>query len=317
MLTAEQVQERANYIGASDTSTILGLNKYKTPLELWLEKTGQKELDDLSDNESVHFGNVLEDIVAQEYARRNNAKVQRRNSRVISQDFPFMSALLDRVVVGEKRPLEIKTTHEMLGSQWGDVGTDDIPDHPLVQVMHQMIVLKTSIWPELESADVAVLIGGNKYRDYTVAYDADLAGVIIEQNRAFWNCVETMTPPEIKTVGDVELLYPIDNGKFIAATEQDAEALARLARLTKDAKAFTDEIDEIKAAMKKRILGASGIDDPQGILGADGVPLCTYKAPKASARFDAKKFIKENPQLAADYMATVQGSRRFLNKVKV
>ena len=65
MFTAE---ERRNYIGGSDIAAILGMSRWKTPLKLWLEKTGEVEPDDLSENEAVQLGIELEDFVAQKFA---------------------------------------------------------------------------------------------------------------------------------------------------------------------------------------------------------------------------------------------------------
>ena len=68
MFTAE---ERKSYIGGSDISVVMGMSRWKTPLALWLEKTGEVEPEDLSKKEAVHFGIKLEALVAEEFAERN------------------------------------------------------------------------------------------------------------------------------------------------------------------------------------------------------------------------------------------------------
>ena len=55
---------RNSGIGGSDAADVLGLNKWKSPFQLCLEKTGQTETDDLSSNEYVYWGNILELVVA-------------------------------------------------------------------------------------------------------------------------------------------------------------------------------------------------------------------------------------------------------------
>lgn len=47
-LTAENIENRKKGIGASECAIVLGLCKYKSPYELWLEKTGRKEPEDIS-----------------------------------------------------------------------------------------------------------------------------------------------------------------------------------------------------------------------------------------------------------------------------
>jgi len=89
-LTAEQLDERRHGIGGSDAGAILGVNPYRTPLQVWLEKTGKAEPDDLSDNEAVTWGNVLEDTIAREYSRRTGHRVQRRNATLTHRECPWM-----------------------------------------------------------------------------------------------------------------------------------------------------------------------------------------------------------------------------------
>ena len=55
------LSERKKGIGGSDASVIVGLNKWTSPFTRWMEKTGQAEAEDLSDNEYVYWGNVLEE----------------------------------------------------------------------------------------------------------------------------------------------------------------------------------------------------------------------------------------------------------------
>lgn len=308
MLTSEQLEERKGSLGASDASTILGLNKYKTPIALWLEKTGQVEPEDISGKEAVHFGNVLEDIVAQEYARRNELTVRKHEQRIYSADWPFMSALLDRVIVEQDRPLEIKTTHELLGKDWGDIDTDEIPDHPLVQVQHQMIVMQTE-QPGLNSAAVAVLIGGNKYRDYDIKFDIDLAQTIVTKEAEFWNCVENGIQPEITTVEDLATLYAYDNGKSILATDVQIANWQRITDLKANVKTLYEDIEALEFDFKKA-LGPNA----ELLIGNDGNPLITWKKAKDSTKFNAAKLEKDNPDLYRTYLMPTIGSRRFLVK---
>ena len=72
---------RKKGIGGSDVAAILGFSPYKSPYQLWLDKTGRSERKE-SQNESAHFGNLLEDVVAKEFSRRSGMKVQRVTQRL-------------------------------------------------------------------------------------------------------------------------------------------------------------------------------------------------------------------------------------------
>ena len=66
MFTAE---ERRQYIGGSDIAAVMGMSRWKTPLTLWLEKTGEIESTTNSNNEAVELGRELEDFVAKKFTR--------------------------------------------------------------------------------------------------------------------------------------------------------------------------------------------------------------------------------------------------------
>jgi len=61
---------RKTYLGGSDLGAVIGVNKYKTALDVYLEKTS--EFVEEVNNDATYWGNVLEDVVAQEYSKRVN-----------------------------------------------------------------------------------------------------------------------------------------------------------------------------------------------------------------------------------------------------
>jgi putative phage-type endonuclease len=70
---------RSKYVGGSDASIVLGVNKWKSPFELWLEKSGQIDIKENDNgNEAMYWGNVLEEVVAKEFTARTGKKVRRK-----------------------------------------------------------------------------------------------------------------------------------------------------------------------------------------------------------------------------------------------
>lgn len=303
MLTAEQLEQRKSGIGGSDCGSILGLNKYASPLDVYLDKIGESEPKDLSDNEAVHFGNVLEDVVAREYMRRFDVKVQRRNKQIKHPEFPFMLANLDRVVVGEKKVLEIKTAGQYMADDWGEEDTDEVPHSYLAQVMHYLIVTGFKV------ADVAVLIGGRNFRRYTIPYDITLADMIIEKEAEFWQRVLDRDPPEPTTVEDLSTLYAYDNGKAVLATDIQIAKWQRLKDLKGNVKTLDTDIEALEFDLKKA-LGPN----MELLLGDDGRPIITWKKAKDSMRFNEAALKKDNPAVHKAYLKETTGSRRFLVK---
>ncbi|MEK4219995.1 YqaJ viral recombinase family protein [Bacillus sp. FSL L8-0222] len=175
----EWLLERRKGIGGSDASVILGINKWQTPFELWLDKTGQVPVSE-SGSEAAYFGSLLEDIVAKEFEIRSGKKVRRRKAMLRHPKHDFILANVDRMIVGEKAILECKTTSAYNMKEWED---DEIPDSYIVQVQHYLGVLG----PEYKKAYFAVLIGGNKFVWKEIERDDELIAMIFQAEIEFWN----------------------------------------------------------------------------------------------------------------------------------
>ena len=67
-------ENRHEYIGASDIGVIMGVGLFKTPFELWCEKTQKinpEEKFTEEQKEIMEMGNLLEDVIAQKYAKKH------------------------------------------------------------------------------------------------------------------------------------------------------------------------------------------------------------------------------------------------------
>jgi putative phage-type endonuclease len=105
--TREQfVEDRRRYLGASDMAAILGVDEHKTALDVYNEKLGLVEC--FAGNKQTERGQRLENVAAQEYAAHTGRKVHRRRTELIHPKYEFIRGHIDRRVVGDKRPVEIK-----------------------------------------------------------------------------------------------------------------------------------------------------------------------------------------------------------------
>lgn len=176
MTHEEWLLDRRKGIGGSDVATILGLNKWKSPYQLWLEKTNQVEVE-YTESEPAYWGNVLEEVVAKEFQERTGKKVRRRNQVFEHKKHSFLRANIDRDVVGENAILECKTAHFYLGKDWEG---EDIPLSYLCQVQHYMSVL------DRDYAYIAVLIGGQRFVWKKIERDQELIDMITNLLVTFW-----------------------------------------------------------------------------------------------------------------------------------
>jgi len=281
-------------IGGSDAAAILGASRYKTRADVWLEKLGQAP--ETAENAAMHWGTVLEPVIREEYSATMGLEVK-QPPMMRSQEHPFMLANVDGIA-GD-RILEIKTARN--DADWGEPGTDEIPLEYAAQVHHYMIVTGLVV------ADVAVLIGGSDFRIYTVEADRELHVAMIDREREFWRLVETDTMPEPTDAREVQALFAKDNGATVQASEAVYLACQRLKAVKDSLKQLDAEKDLLEGQIKHAIGEAA-------VLELDGMTLATWKAAKDSQRFDSDTFKTAHPELFAQYLKTVPGSRRFLLK---
>lgn len=145
MLRNEWLEERKKGIGGSDASVIMGLNPYKTTVDLWKEKTGRIVAEDISDKEYVKYGTLAEEYLRELFKLdfpKYNVKHE-ENTIIKHTKYPFLFASLDGTLTnkdtGEKGVLEIKTTN-ILNNAQKEKWNNRIPDNYFCQVLHYLNV---------------------------------------------------------------------------------------------------------------------------------------------------------------------------------
>lgn len=196
----EWLEWRRKGIGGSDVSAICNMNRYRSPMAVYLDKIG--ELPPIEENESMYWGNRLEDIVADEFSVRTNLRVRRDNKILQHPDYPFMLANIDRWVIGTNAGLECKTANEYAKDDWNG---EQVPKEYALQCHHYMAVTGADRWY------CAVLIGGNKYEWRVIERDEEIIKDLIEIESNFWNNhVLKKVPPAFSAHDDGLLreMYP-------------------------------------------------------------------------------------------------------------
>lgn len=145
MLRNEWLEERKKGIGGSDASVIMGLNPYKTTVDLWKEKTGRIVAEDISNKEYVKYGTLAEEYLRELFKLdfpKYNVKHE-ENSIIKHPKYPFLFASLDGSLTnkdtGERGVLEIKTTN-ILNNAQKEKWNNRIPDNYFCQVLHYLNV---------------------------------------------------------------------------------------------------------------------------------------------------------------------------------
>jgi predicted phage-related endonuclease len=195
MLTPEQVEFRKSAIGGSDIPVLLDVARsfggsQKSRFDLWLEKTGRVEAEDLSGNKAVEAGNYIEAALLK-YASDHLGKVTTRNLLRRATGLPIRSNI-DGILVGPKEPVECKAEGLMWETRdgWGEEGTGNVPFDIIAQCHGHMIALNADV------CHVVALLHGRGFCIFKVEYERVIAEEIIDRAIKFWHCVTTDTPPD-------------------------------------------------------------------------------------------------------------------------
>lgn len=297
MSREEWLAARRKGIGGSDAAAVMGLNPYKSPVELYLEKIAEDAPPD-GGSEAAYWGTVLEEPVARRYAELHPGASVRRNRHILTHpEHGYMLANIDREVRqdGETYGLEIKTASANTSRHWED---GNAPVWYVLQCQHYMAVTG---WRKFV---IAALIGGQTYVEREIPRDDAIIGRLAEQEGEFWRGVETRTPPEwdgSKSAWQVlRELYPKSvPGEAVRlpdALASDLKMYKELAAALKAQRAEAAETERRAEAVRQRVADAMGTAET-GLLPGFKVTYKTVSMPEkvVKAYTYRRMTIKETP----------------------
>lgn len=300
MLTDSQKQQRKLGIGGSDAAAICGLSKYKTPLQVYYEKTDATY--EVEQNEKMYWGNAHEITVLKEYEKRTGRKVLITNVTKIHKDFEFIRGNLDGFIEQENAILECKTTEAYDLSEWGEPGTDEFPDEYILQCAHYSMITGA------DYVDVAVLIGLSDFRIYKYIKNKNVEDYLLDQEVSFWsNNVLKQIPPDPITIEDVKLRWKNHKADDYAIASQEIEFMFESLKILKETiKDFEGQKEAVEFQIKKFIQDSEGLKNDRGKV------LATWKTQNIS-RLDINALKIKEPEIYKNYLMN-GSSRVFLLK---
>lgn len=161
----EWLKERLTYLGATDVSAIVGLNPYQSSHDVWLLKKG---LLSVPETIPMRAGTYMETFIAQEFQRENQVKCLR--SRTYKHGtYSFLACNPDREIKwnGIDAILECKNVGHWASKNFGQDGSDQIPEHYLIQIMWQLLITKKDL------VVLAALIDNRELRTYFYSFNPE------------------------------------------------------------------------------------------------------------------------------------------------
>lgn len=200
---AEWLKNRTR-IGGSDASAVIGMNPYKTNVELWLEKTGQITPVDISDKPFVKYGTEAESLL-RELFKLDFPQYQvfyEENNLFLNDKYPWGHYSADGWLTdqdGRKGILEIKTT-EILQSMQKEKWNQRIPDNYYIQLLHGLLIMEADF--AVLKAQLKTVFDGVPYLQ-TKHYFVERAEVeedikyLASAEERLWGCVQNRKKPDL------------------------------------------------------------------------------------------------------------------------
>lgn len=298
------LEVRKNGIGSSEVATIVGLNPWETPYQLWRRKVcldAPKQ-----ENFAMKAGHYLEDAVSRFWADETGRKIIKRSAGdwiIRDNDRPFLQVSPDRTYwLGESRANSDKGILECKTTQM-NIDADDLPKHWFCQVQYQLGVAGYT------QGSLAWLCSAREFGYTDITLVPDFYAWLTDEVARFWrDNIQEGKEPDIVNVGDVLLKYNRHtNGKSIEVSDEVFAAYQQL----KDVRKELAQLDERKEALEAKIKIA--FKDAEA-LAHNGETIATWRSPKPTRRFDTKRFQADYPGMAEDYYTETQGARRLLLK---
>lgn len=298
---------RRQGIGGSDAAAVMGEDKWKGPYDVYHERVnptiGEREF-----NEAAHWGNVLEDVVAQEFARRTGTEVRPFAAVFQHPDHDFMLATIDRLVYppdwnvarpGEEvRPedaiafLEVKTRSAYAAKDW----EVSVPRSVWWQVQQYLAVTG------YESAWCAVLLGGQRFVHYPVPRDDRSIRDLIEAEAELWDRIQRQDPPPLD--GSVESTRRLEREHAEATAGEEVDLAddiwADVVKL-RGIKADKKLLEKAEEGVRNRIKKALGDAEFGSYRGQRLVSWSNT----TQRRLDLKRLRDERPDIAQEYETEV------------
>ena len=249
MTREEWLQVRKTGIGGSDAAAVMGMNPYKSPLSVYVDKT-MADLPEETVNIAMECGIAFEGFVAEKFCQQTGKKVLRSNYMYRSGENPFMLANIDRMIVGEKALLECKTTSIFNPIKFS---CGDIPPTYYWQCQHYLAVTGYDV------CYLAILVLSKDFHVFTIPRNEEHINMLIDEERTFWNehVLKGIPPLPIGLEADDDAIRQMtgdvdnENVALLDGDEHVVRALAELPGLKTAAEESEQRLNQAKQIIRQ------------------------------------------------------------------
>lgn len=258
MTTHEAIRQTG--LGGSDIAAVVGWHPWKRAYDVWMDKIGIAPPDEM-ESEAAYWGKVLEPVLCDEYARRENVRLVHPPFDVVrSAEFPWMLGSPDRFVDGQRIGVDVKMAGLRQARRWGQEGSDFVPDEYVAQAQWYLALTDYERW------DVAVLLG-QRFKIYRVFPHRELQEALIKMGGDFWrDYVEPQIPPTADQSEAakrmLQQLYPREQEPLRPATGPEILFVSQLRQVTHEIDRYEQQRNWCLNQLRAHIGLADGIEGP-------------------------------------------------------
>lgn len=298
MSKEEWLMCRKKGVGGSDAGAICGLNPYASAITVYQDKVEESISD--WDNESMRQGRDLEEYVARRFMEATGKKVRNTNYMYCHDQYSFLTANVDRMIVGENAGLECKTANAYQFDKWEN---GKIPPHYELQCHHYMMVTGMKAWY------IAVAILGREFKYYKIERDEGLIQDLLKIETNFWNnhvIPRIMPQPDGSKVCDeiINEYFPKARHETKVLTSEFESKLQRREELVKIMNQIEGEKKQIEQEVK---LYLGEVEE------AENSKFRVKWSNVETNRLDTKRLQEECPDIYSRFIRRIN-SRRFMIK---
>jgi predicted phage-related endonuclease len=296
-MTSFDTESRRRAIWATDARKIVD----GRAVDVYLEKIGQAEREDISHIEAVQWGLKLQEIIGREAGARLKMELKEADYELFHPKHQWMASHFDFISADGKTLVEVKNYNQSKRNQF-EPETGLTPAADRAQIIHECAV------HGVEHIVLAILFGGQELVLTIHKVTESEKEELIQTEAKIWASIQSKTPPECSSVEAARKLYAVSTDKGVIANAQLEHACQQLKAIKNQIKQFEEAEEKLQGFIQGQMKEAGSL------ITFDGKVLATWNSAKGSKRFDPKLLQAEMPEVYERYIVEQPGSRRFLIK---